>query len=347
LPTTVIGSFPQTEQVRALRARWKQGRLTTEEYTAALEREIDRTIALQEAAGLDVLAHGEFERNDMVEYFGEQLDGVVCTQHGWVQSYGSRYVKPPIIFGDVGRPRPMTIRWSQYAQSRTARPIKGMLTGPVTLAKWSFVRDDQRYRDTVLQLALAVRDEVVDLEGAGLHLVQIDEPALREGMPLRHADWDDYLEWAARMFRLASSGAGAATQIHTHMCYGEFNAILPALVALDADVISIEAARSNMELLDALVRDRYPNAIGPGVYDIHSPHIPTVEDMLRLLRHASTLLPVRNLWVNPDCGLKTRRWDEVIPALQNMVQAAQQLRQEYEQQRLEPASDTTKQAQAR
>ncbi len=271
--------------------------------------------------------HGEFERNDMVEYFGEQLTGYIATRHGWVQSYGSRGVKPPIIYGDVERAQPMTVAWAQYAQALTGRVMKGMLTGPVTILQWSFVRDDQPRADTCRQIALAIRDEVQDLEAAGIRVIQIDEPALREGLPLRRADWDVYLDWAVECFRLATSGVRDETQIHTHMCYSEFNDIIGAIVALDADVISIETARSRMELLDAFVADQYPNDIGPGVYDIHSPRIPSRAEMEDLLRRAVQVLRPKQIWVNPDCGLKTRRWEEVIPALREMVAAAQQLRE--------------------
>jgi 5-methyltetrahydropteroyltriglutamate--homocysteine methyltransferase len=282
----------------------------------------------QEEIGLDVLVHGEFERNDMVQYFGEQLAGYAFTRHGWVQSYGSRYVRPPIIFGDVSRPHPMTVKWSAYAQSLTRRPMKGMLTGPVTMLQWSFVRDDQSRERTCRQIALAIRDEVVDLEKAGIGVIQIDEPAIREGLPLRRAEWGDYLRWAVECFRLAASGVADETQIHTHMCYSEFNDIIDSIAAMDADVISIETARSKMELLDAFARFRYPNEIGPGVYDIHAPRLPPVEEMAGLLAKAGENLGNDQIWVNPDCGLKTRKWEEVRPALQNMVDAARRLRQE-------------------
>jgi 5-methyltetrahydropteroyltriglutamate--homocysteine methyltransferase len=283
-------------------------------------------VRFQEQVGLDVLVHGEFERNDMVEYFGEQLDGFAFTRLGWVQSYGSRCVKPPVIFGDVSRPAPMTVRWSKYAQSLTARPMKGMLTGPVTVLQWSFVRDDQPRADTCRQIALALRDEVADLEAAGITVIQIDEPALREGLPLRRAHWAAYLDWAVQCFGLSSSGVADATQIHTHMCYSEFNDIIEAVAAMDADVISIETSRSRMELLDAFARFRYPNGIGPGVYDIHSPRIPTTGEMVGLLEKARAVLAPERLWVNPDCGLKTRGWRETRSALERMVDAARILR---------------------
>lgn len=327
-PTTTIGSFPQTSEVRAARARWKKGELSAADYEKFLEAETAACVRYQDEIGLDVPVHGEFERNDMVEYFGEQLDGFAFTQHGWVQSYGSRYVKPPIIYGDVVRPAPMTVRWSRYAQSLTQRPMKGMLTGPVTVLQWSFVRDDQPRRDTTFQIALALRDEVRDLEAAGIGVIQIDEPALREGLPLRRDDWKHYLEWAVQAFRLTAAVAKNETQIHTHMCYSEFNDIIEAIAALDADVITIETSRSNMELLGAFVNFKYPNEIGPGVYDIHSPRVPTVEEMTHLLRKAAAVLPPENLWVNPDCGLKTRGWAEVKPSLVNMVAAARELRRE-------------------
>lgn len=325
-PTTTIGSFPQTAQVRQARAEHKAGRLDDAGYRSFLERETERCLREQEALGLDVLVHGEFERNDMVEYFGEQLDGFAFTAHGWVQSYGSRCVKPPVLFGDVSRPRPMTVDWARYAQSLTPRPVKGMLTGPVTILQWSFVRDDQPRADTCRQIALALREEVLDLEAAGIAVIQIDEPALREGLPLRRADWPAYLAWAGEAFRLAASGVGDATQIHSHMCYAEFNDIIEAVADLDADVISIETSRSRMELLDAFVRYRYPNGIGPGVYDIHSPRVPSVAEMRELLDQALDVLSPAQLWVNPDCGLKTRGWPEVRTALKAMVQAAQGLR---------------------
>jgi len=330
-PTTTIGSFPQTPEVRQARARLLTGKLDVAGYDTFIAAQIAHCVRVQEQIGLDVLVHGEFERNDMVEYFGERLDGFAFSRHGWVQSYGSRCVKPPIIYGDVARPAPMTVRWSQYAQSLTERPVKGMLTGPVTILQWSFVRDDQERARTCRQIALALRDEVRDLEAAGIAVIQIDEPALREGLPLRRGDWPGYLQWAVESFRIASCGVRDSTQIHTHMCYSEFNDIIEAVAALDADVISIETSRSRMELLDAFVRFRYPNAIGPGVYDIHSPRVPALADMLGLLERARDVLAPEQLWVNPDCGLKTRRWSEVEPALRVMVQAAQRLRAEARQ----------------
>jgi 5-methyltetrahydropteroyltriglutamate--homocysteine methyltransferase len=325
-PTTTIGSFPQTDEVREARARFKSGKLDESAYEAFLEAETARCVRFQEQVGLDVLVHGEFERNDMVEYFGEQLDGFAFTRLGWVQSYGSRCVKPPIIFGDVVRPAPMTVRWSRYAQSLTSRPMKGMLTGPVTVLQWSFVRDDQARADTCRQIALALRDEVIDLEAAGIRAIQIDEPALREGLPLRRDQWSAYLDWAVQCFRLSASGVADATQIHTHMCYSEFNDIIQAVAAMDADVISIETSRSRMELLDAFARFRYPNGIGPGVYDIHSPRIPTTAEMVELLEKARAVLTQDQLWVNPDCGLKTRGWTETQTALRRMVEAAEIMR---------------------
>lgn len=326
LPTTTIGSFPQTEDVRAARARFKKGELSVGEYERLVEVHTQDAVRWQEEVGLDVLAHGEFERNDMVEYFGQQLAGFAFTEHGWVQSYGSRCVKPPIIYGDVYRTEPMTVRWSRFAQSLTSKPMKGMLTGPITMLQWSFVRDDQPHSQTGRQLALAIRDEVLDLEAAGLPIIQIDEPALREGLPLRRAQRPEYLKWAVDAFRLAANGVRDETQIHTHMCYCEFEDILNSIVALDADVISIETSRSKMQLLDAFAQFRYPNDIGPGVWDIHSPRVPSAEEMLSLLRAAAKVVPKERLWVNPDCGLKTRRWDEVKPALQNLVAAAHQAR---------------------
>ncbi|RZZ83977.1 5-methyltetrahydropteroyltriglutamate--homocysteine S-methyltransferase [Pseudoxanthomonas winnipegensis] len=330
-PTTTIGSFPQTQQVRQARAQHKAGKLSDADYETFLEAETERCVRFQERIGLDVLVHGEYERNDMVEYFGEQLDGFAFTKLGWVQSYGSRCVKPPIIFGDVVRPKPMTVRWSRYAQSLTQRPMKGMLTGPVTVLQWSFVRDDQARSETCRQIALALRDEVNDLEAAGIGIIQIDEPAIREGLPLRRDAWSDYLNWAIEAFRICASGVGDATQIHTHMCYSEFNDIIDAVAAMDADVISIETSRSRMELLDAFVRFRYPNGIGPGVYDIHSPRVPSVEEMVELLRKARAVLSPQQLWVNPDCGLKTRGWDETRHALEQMVEAARRLRADLAQ----------------
>ncbi|WP_064749708.1 5-methyltetrahydropteroyltriglutamate--homocysteine S-methyltransferase [Lysobacter antibioticus] len=326
-PTTTIGSFPQTAQVRRARAEHKAGRLDDAGYRRFLEQETRDCLKEQEALGLDLLVHGEFERNDMVEYFGERLDGFAFTAHGWVQSYGSRCVKPPVLYGDVARPKPMTVRWTRYAQTQTERPVKGMLTGPVTILQWSFVRDDQPRADSCRQIALALREEVQDLDAAGIAAIQIDEPALREGLPLRRADWPAYLAWAGDCFRLAASGVSDATQIHTHMCYAEFNDIIEAVAALDADVISIETSRSRMELLDAFARYRYPNGIGPGIYDIHSPRVPSEAEMRALLDKALEVLAPEQLWVNPDCGLKTRGWPEVRAALQAMVQAARGLRE--------------------
>ncbi|HEY5850640.1 MAG TPA: 5-methyltetrahydropteroyltriglutamate--homocysteine S-methyltransferase [Lysobacter sp.] len=326
LPTTTIGSFPQLSLVRKARADHKSGHLDAAGYRLFLEREIDNCLREQEAIGLDVLVHGEFERNDMVEYFGEQLDGFAFTSHGWVQSYGSRCVKPPVLYGDVSRPRAMTVEWTAYAQSRTQYPVKGMLTGPVTILQWSFVRDDQPRADTCRQIALALRDEVLDLEAAGIAIIQIDEPALREGLPLRREDWPHYLAWAVEAFGVAAGAVADATQIHTHMCYAEFNDIIDAVAALDADVISIETSRSRMELLDAFARFRYPNGIGPGVYDIHAPRVPSPQEIGELLGKAMEVIPAAQLWVNPDCGLKTRGWPEVRRALSAMVQATRELR---------------------
>jgi 5-methyltetrahydropteroyltriglutamate--homocysteine methyltransferase len=325
-PTTTIGSFPQTAAIRALRRDWKAGALSDAAYEAAIRKEIEAVVRFQETVGLDVLVHGEPERNDMVEYFGELLAGFAFTRNGWVQSYGSRCVKPPIIFGDVARPAPMTVGWSSYAQSLTDKPVKGMLTGPVTILQWSFVRDDQPREQTCRQIALALRDEVVDLEAAGVRVIQIDEPAIREGLPLRRGDWQGYLDWAVDCFRLSTAGVVPGTQIHTHMCYAEFNDIIEAIAAMDADVITIETSRSNMELLKAFEEFEYPNDIGPGVYDIHSPNVPDVEWMVGLIQKAAARLPKERLWVNPDCGLKTRGWAETEAALSRMVQAAQVLR---------------------
>ena len=329
LPTTTIGSFPQTLAVRDARARHKAGRLSLADYEAFLEQQTADCVRVQEDLGLDVLVHGEFERNDMVEYFGEQLEGFAFTGNGWVQSYGSRCVKPPVIFGDVSRPQPMTVRWSRYAQSLTRKPMKGMLTGPVTVLQWSFVRDDQEREVTCRQIALALRDEVNDLEAAGIGVIQVDEPAIREGLPLRRAQWRAYLDWAVESFRICTSGVRDATQIHTHMCYSEFNDIIHSVAAMDADVISIETSRSRMELLDAFVRFNYPNEIGPGVYDIHSPRVPDKAEMVDLLRKALSVLKPEQLWVNPDCGLKTRGWPETRAALEALVAAAAELRAEH------------------
>ena len=325
-PTTTIGSFPQTAEVRNARKKLHDGTWSESEYDKFVESEINRTLKIQEDLGLDVLVHGEFERNDMVEYFGEQLDGFAFTEHGWVQSYGSRYVKPPIIYGDVERPQAMTVRWSAYAQSQTKKPVKGMLTGPVTILQWSFVRNDQPRADTAVQIALVIRDEVRDLEKAGIRVIQIDEPALREGMPLKRSEQGAYLDWAVRAFRLATSGVTDATQIHTHMCYSEFNEVVRVIADMDADVISIENARSGSELLRAFREFKYPNEIGPGVYDIHSPRVPSVEEMVKLLHAAREVLDERQVWVNPDCGLKTRGWPETMASLTNLVAAAKQLR---------------------
>jgi 5-methyltetrahydropteroyltriglutamate--homocysteine methyltransferase len=327
LPTTTIGSFPQTAEIRAHRSARNKGHLTQEKYEELIKEEIAQTIQWQEEIGLDVLVHGEFERTDMVEYFGERLTGIAFSQHGWVQSYGSRGVRPPIIFGDVARPAPMTVGWSTYAQSLTKRPVKGMLTGPVTILEWSFVRDDQPRALTCRQIALAIREEVLDLERAGIQIIQIDEPAFREGLPLRLADQESYLQWAIACFRLASSGVRDETQIHTHMCYAEFNNIIEAIERLDADVISVEASRSKMELLDTFEQYQYSRDIGPGIYDIHSPNIPSQVEMENLISKAAQMVPVERLWINPDCGLKTRQWEEVIPALRNMVNAARRFRQ--------------------
>ncbi len=325
-PTTTIGSFPQTQEVRQARAAFKKGALDQAGYDAFLESETSKAVRIQERLGLDVLVHGEFERNDMVEYFGERLDGFAFTKNGWVQSYGSRCVKPPLIYGDVSRPAPMTVRWSAYAAALTGRPMKGMLTGPVTILQWSFVRVDQPRSETCRQIGLAIRDEVLDLERAGIGIIQIDEPALREGLPLRKSDWEAYLRWAVDCFRLAASGVADDTQIHTHMCYSEFNDIMPAIAEMDADVISIETSRSDMELLDAFGDFNYPNEIGPGVWDIHSPRVPGQADMEALLRKAAQAIPADQLWVNPDCGLKTRGWPEVEASLANLVAVAQRLR---------------------
>jgi 5-methyltetrahydropteroyltriglutamate--homocysteine methyltransferase len=325
-PTTTIGSFPQTKEVRAARAEYKAHKMDAASYESFLRTETEKAIRFQEEVGLDVLVHGEFERNDMVEYFGEQLSGFAVTENGWVQSYGSRCVKPPIIYGDVARNQPMTVTWSKFAQSLTSKPMKGMLTGPVTILQWSFVRDDQPRSETCRQIALAIRDEVIDLEAAGIRVIQIDEPALREGLPLIRSEWPNYLAWAVEAFRIASSSVRDETQIHTHMCYAEFQDIIDAVAEMDADVISIETSRSQLELLHTFADYRYPNEIGPGVYDIHSPRIPTQEEIVNLLKKASQVLSPGQLWVNPDCGLKTRRWEEVRPALMAMVEAARSLR---------------------
>lgn len=325
-PTTTIGSFPQTPEVRSWRAKFKKGELSQEAYDALIRKETEETIRFQEESGIDVLVHGEFERNDMVEYFGEQLDGFAFTKNGWVQSYGSRCVKPPVIYGDVSRPQPMTVKWAEFAQSLTPKWVKGMLTGPVTILQWSFVRNDQARSVTCTQIALAIRDEVVDLEKAGIKIIQIDEPAIREGLPLRKEEWATYLDWAIKAFRISASGVSDDTQIHTHMCYSEFNDIIENIAAMDADVITIECSRSQMELLDAFADFKYPNEIGPGVYDIHSPRVPSRQEMVDLLEKAAAVIPVDQLWVNPDCGLKTRHWDETKKALIEMVNAAKQMR---------------------
>jgi len=328
-PTTTIGSFPQTAEIRKARSDFRAGKLELSTYETQMRAEIERAVREQEQLGLDVLVHGEAERNDMVEYFGEQLDGYAFSELGWVQSYGSRCVKPPILFGDISRPKPMTVAWTCYAQSLTQKPMKGMLTGPVTILNWSFVRDDQPRSASCYQLALAIREEVQDLERAGVRIIQIDEAALREGLPLRRAEWREYLSWAVNSFRIAAAGVADETQIHTHMCYSEFNDIIEAIAAMDADVITIETSRSNMELLDVFDRFEYPNELGPGVYDIHSPNVPTEQQMVELMTQAALRIPAARLWVNPDCGLKTRNWEEVLPALKNMVAAARRLRQSH------------------
>ncbi|WP_294901781.1 5-methyltetrahydropteroyltriglutamate--homocysteine S-methyltransferase [Tatumella sp. UBA2305] len=327
-PTTTIGSFPQTSEIRGLRLNFKQGRLDRASYRTGIAGHIRQAIAEQERLGLDVLVHGEAERNDMVEYFGEHLDGFVFTQNGWVQSYGSRCVKPPVIIGDISRPQPITVEWAKYAQSLTDKPVKGMLTGPVTILCWSFPREDVNRETIARQIALALRDEVADLENAGIGIIQIDEPALREGLPLHQSEWADYLAWAVEAFRLNAAVAGDNTQIHTHMCYCEFNDIMDSIAALDADVITIETSRSDMELLESFEQFQYPNEIGPGVYDIHSPNVPAVAEIENLLRKAAQHIPAGRLWVNPDCGLKTRGWSETRQALANMVEAAKKLRTE-------------------
>ncbi|TSD67969.1 5-methyltetrahydropteroyltriglutamate--homocysteine S-methyltransferase [Inquilinus sp. KBS0705] len=331
-PTTTIGSFPQTDDIRQLRAKLKKNEISGDDYDKAIEKATIAAISWQEDIGLDVLVHGEFERNDMVEYFGERLDGFLFTKNGWVQSYGSRCVKPPVIYGDICRPEDMTVRWSAFAQANTKKMMKGMLTGPVTILQWSFVRDDQPRSETTNQIALAIRDEVVALEKAGIQMIQIDEPAIREGLPLRKADWAAYLDWAVKAFRISASGVQDVTQIHTHMCYSEFNDIIKHIADMDADVITIETSRSQMELLEAFADFKYPAEIGPGVYDIHSPRVPTVTEMVDLLKKAADKLPVTNIWVNPDCGLKTRKWAETETALANMVQAAKQARLIYTEQ---------------
>ena len=328
LPTTTIGSFPQTTEIRHARAAFKKGELSAADYDAAMKKEIAYCVEVQEKLNIDVPVHGEAERNDMVEYFGEQLQGYCFTQFGWVQSYGSRCVKPPIIFGDVSRPNPMTVYWSTYAQSLTKRPMKGMLTGPVTMFKWSFVRNDIPLSEVAKQIALALNDEVLDLEKAGIKVIQIDEPAIREAMPLKKSQWKEFLDWACESFRLSSTGAEDSTQIHTHMCYSEFNDILDAIASMDADVITIETSRSDMELLNAFGDFKYPNDIGPGVYDIHSPRVPTDAEVEHLLRKAMEVVPVERLWVNPDCGLKTRGWKETLEQLEVMMRVTEKLRAE-------------------
>lgn len=327
-PTTTIGSFPQTASIRLARQSYKAGKLSEAEYVEAMHSEIRHAVEVQENLGLDVLVHGEAERNDMVEYFAEQLDGYVFTRFGWVQSYGSRCVKPAVIFGDLSRPKAMTVEWIRYAQGLTRKVMKGMLTGPVTMLMWSFPREDVSREVQARQLALAIRDEVVDLEAAGIQIVQIDEAAFREGLPLRQAHWQGYLDWATEVFRLCASGVRDETQIHTHMCYSEFNDVIESIAAMDADVITIETSRSDMELLDAFEAFAYPNDIGPGVYDIHSPRVPDASEMANLLRKAARRIPAERLWVNPDCGLKTRGWPETEAALIHMVTAARQLRAE-------------------
>ena len=327
-PTTTIGSFPQTKDVRQARAKNRRGELSNKEYEKFLEEKTIETIRQQEELGIDVIVHGEFERNDMVEYFGENLKGFTFTSSGFVQSYGSRCVKPPIIFGDVSRPNPMTVRWSKFAQDQTSSIVKGMLTGPITILQWSFVRDDQPRKDTALQIAFAIRDEVEDLEKNGIKMIQIDEPALREGLPLKKNDWKQYLDWAVKAFQVSAAVAKDETQIHTHMCYAEFEDIIDAIAALDADVISIETSRSRMELLKTFEKFKYPNEVGPGVYDIHSPRVPNKNEMKELIQKASKLIDKKRIWVNPDCGLKTRGWPETIAALETMVQAAKELRTE-------------------
>ncbi|MCS6127296.1 5-methyltetrahydropteroyltriglutamate--homocysteine S-methyltransferase [Shewanella baltica] len=326
LPTTTIGSFPQTPAIRGLRSRWRKGEISDAQYTEQLQQVTRDTIERQLKLGIDVLVHGEAERNDMVEYFGEQLAGVGFSKNGWVQSYGSRCVKPPLIYGDVSRPKAMTVEWAEFAQSLTDKPVKGMLTGPVTILHWSFAREDISRDAIATQLALAIRDEVVDLQNAGIGIIQIDEPAFREGLPLKQSEWQTYLDWAVNAFKLSAAGVTDETQIHTHMCYSEFNDTIAAIAAMDADVITIETSRSRMELLNAFEDFEYPNEIGPGVYDIHSPNIPSVEAMVQLIEKAAQKVPERQLWVNPDCGLKTRTWDEVEPALKNMVDATRELR---------------------
>ena len=328
LPTTTIGSFPQTRALRTARTDLRHGRITDAEYRSRIRAEIQRAVRLQEVIGLDVLVHGEPERSDMVEYFAERMRGLAVTQHGWVQSYGTRCARPPIIVGDVSRPAPMTVEWTVFAQSLTSRPVKGMLTGPVTMLLWSYPRDDLDLAETCAQIALAIHDEIRDLEAAGVAIIQVDEPAFREGLPLREEERGAYLEWAVRCFRLATSGTADATQVHTHMCYADFGDILPAIEALDADVISLEAARSRMEVAGDLARSGYPRQVGPGIYDVHSPRVPARSELAERIRIAAASLPPAELWVNPDCGLKTRGYDEVEPSLRAMVEAARQVRTE-------------------
>ena len=325
-PTTTIGSFPQTKKIRKLRSHLKKGKITLVEYEKEIKKNIINVINFQEEIGLDVLVHGEFERNDMVEFFGEKLNGIFHTKNAWVQGYGHRCVKPPIIYGDVSRAEAMTVNWSSFAQEKTKKPMKGMLTGPVTILQWSFVRDDQNRDKTAEQIAWVIRDELLDLEKAGISIIQIDEPALREGLPLKDKNWDEYFKWAIRSFRIASSAVKNDTQIHTHMCYSEFNEIMEFIACLDADVITIETSRSQMDLLGSFALFKYPNDIGPGIYDIHSPREPSIEEMLNFLVKATKLLPPKMLWINPDCGLKTRTWYETKPALKNMVAAAKKAR---------------------
>jgi len=329
LPTTTIGSFPQTREVKVNRATFRRGEKTEAEYTAFIEAEIDEWIKWQEEIGLDVLVHGEFERNDMVEYFGENLSGYLFSKNGWVQSYGTRGVKPPIIWGDVKRERPITVKWSAYAQAQSDLPVKGMLTGPVTILNWSFPREDITIKESTLQIALAIREEVLDLEAAGIHIIQIDEAALREKLPLRKSDWySEYLDWAIPAFRLVHSGVAPTTQIHTHMCYSEFTDIIPAIEQLDADVISFEASRSNLHILDELERQNFQLQVGPGVYDIHSPRVPSVEEIEHTIRAILAKVPTERVWINPDCGLKTRGIPETKASLVNLTQATRNIREE-------------------
>ncbi len=329
-PTTTIGSFPQTQEVRQARAKFKKGELSEADYIAKMKEETEACIRYQEQIGLDVLVHGEFERNDMVEYFGQQLSGFTFTEFGWVQSYGSRCVKPPVIYGDVSREKPMTLDWAKYSQSLTQKYVKGMLTGPVTILEWSFVRNDQPRKVTCQQIALAIRDEVSDLESAGIKIIQIDEPAIREGLPLKRSKWKEHLQWAVDCFCLATACVSNTTQIHTHMCYSEFNDIITDIARMDADVITIECSRSQMELLEVFQTFRYPNDIGPGVYDIHSARVPSVDEMVNLMKKAASLIPAERLWINPDCGLKTRGWEETKAALENMIKAAETIRKDYQ-----------------